>query len=444
MRLLNFSADNVHEYLDFDINFRPDVSFLAGLNGTGKTTALKLIMALLTPDIRALNRISFNKCTLKLESNDDVIEITCIKENHDISLEVVKNGNSLGEFSTKEMANTRPFKVPAFLDTEHSLEFNSAIREIESLTQPMFLSLDRRTIQTARDRSEGREMRRESSDIRWRKKSGDDNLNIALELIYKSSAMARSQHAKLDKKLRDEIILTSLTFNNNPEGSGLPDKAAVEQLTKKYKTISKTLKNLDIATSGFDSMYSSFLDRIQVLAAEFNKCKSTEEVLHSQDSEVQASLYEWFMNQDQLKRIDKMSSLVESYEKKKTRYYRELNKFETLVNNFLKETGKEIVISATDQPKIKINGKKKDITILSSGESQILIMLAQLVLNKKLPKNGILIIDEPEISLHISWQDMFVEALQAANPDLQIILATHSPAIIGGRNSMYVPLNGVS
>ncbi|MNZ78825.1 hypothetical protein D3C78_974140 [compost metagenome] len=89
-----------------------------------------------------------------------------------------------------------------------------------------------------------------------------------------------------------------------------------------------------------------------------------------------------------------------------------------------------------------INKQKREIDILSSGESQILIMLAHLVLNKGLPRNGVFIVDEPELSLHISWQDMFVESVQAANPDLQIILATHSPAIIGGRNEMYVPLNG--
>ncbi|WP_368853758.1 AAA family ATPase [Vibrio parahaemolyticus] len=39
--------------------------------------------------------------------------------------------------------------------------------------------------------------------------------------------------------------------------------------------------------------------------------------------------------------------------------------------------------------------------------------------------------DEPEISLHIKWQDMFISALREINSDIQLILATHSPDIIG-------------
>lgn len=91
---------------------------------------------------------------------------------------------------------------------------------------------------------------------------------------------------------------------------------------------------------------------------------------------------------------------------------------------------------------VKFAGVTKELTVLSSGERQILIMLVHLVLDKNLPKHGVFIIDEPELSLHISWQDKFVEVIQEAGPKLQIILATHSPAIIGGRNEMYVPLNG--
>jgi predicted ATP-binding protein involved in virulence len=37
---------------------------------------------------------------------------------------------------------------------------------------------------------------------------------------------------------------------------------------------------------------------------------------------------------------------------------------------------------------------------------------------------------------------MFVDAIQSVNPDLQLILATHSPAIINGKDQYYVPLNG--
>ena len=57
-------------------------------------------------------------------------------------------------------------------------------------------------------------------------------------------------------------------------------------------------------------------------------------------------------------------------------------------------------------------------------------MLAHLSLNQRLAVSGVFIVDEPELSLHIDWQEKFVDAIQKANPNVQLILATHSPAII--------------
>lgn len=82
--------------------------------------------------------------------------------------------------------------------------------------------------------------------------------------------------------------------------------------------------------------------------------------------------------------------------------------------------------------KIKIKGTKKENSIyeLSSGEKQLIILLAHIAFHKRNRNSSILIIDEPELSLHISWQELFVDALLKASPNTQYILATHAPAII--------------
>jgi len=54
MKVTKFEADNVHGYLPIHIDFLPDVTFLTGLNGSGKTTALRLLMGLLAPNIDEL------------------------------------------------------------------------------------------------------------------------------------------------------------------------------------------------------------------------------------------------------------------------------------------------------------------------------------------------------------------------------------------------------
>lgn len=65
---------------------------------------------------------------------------------------------------------------------------------------------------------------------------------------------------------------------------------------------------------------------------------------------------------------------------------------------------------------------------LSSGEKQMLIiLLTALVQNNE---HYVLFMDEPEASLHIEWQQKLVSMIRELNPNVQIILTTHSPAVI--------------
>ena len=45
-------------------------------------------------------------------------------------------------------------------------------------------------------------------------------------------------------------------------------------------------------------------------------------------------------------------------------------------------------------------------------------------------RSYVLFMDEPEVSLHIDWQQRLIDIVLELNPNVQIILATHSPAVI--------------
>ena len=64
---------------------------------------------------------------------------------------------------------------------------------------------------------------------------------------------------------------------------------------------------------------------------------------------------------------------------------------------------------------------------MSSGEKQLLIIMLTTLLEDG--EEYILIMDEPEISLHISWQYELIDWILQLNPKVQIILTTHSPMI---------------
>ncbi|WP_328508346.1 AAA family ATPase [Streptomyces mirabilis] len=72
-----------------------------------------------------------------------------------------------------------------------------------------------------------------------------------------------------------------------------------------------------------------------------------------------------------------------------------------------------------------------DLASLSSGEQHELVLAYDLLFN--VPSGALVLIDEPEISLHVSWQKGFIADLRtiASLVDFRTIVATHSPQIAG-------------
>ncbi|WOA60674.1 AAA family ATPase [Bacillus mycoides] len=80
---------------------------------------------------------------------------------------------------------------------------------------------------------------------------------------------------------------------------------------------------------------------------------------------------------------------------------------------------------------------------LSSGEKNELILFYELIFKSN--ANSLILIDEPEISLHISWQNKFISDLNEIHTlnKLDILIATHSPDIISNNWDLRVELKGV-
>ncbi|MFB2920854.1 MULTISPECIES: AAA family ATPase [Aerosakkonema] len=81
-------------------------------------------------------------------------------------------------------------------------------------------------------------------------------------------------------------------------------------------------------------------------------------------------------------------------------------------------------------------------TDLSSGEQHELVLLYELLF--KVQPNSLVLIDEPELSLHVGWQVQFLKDLQEIIKlaDLDVLMATHSPDIIQDRWDLTVELKG--
>jgi ABC-type glutathione transport system ATPase component len=102
-------------------------------------------------------------------------------------------------------------------------------------------------------------------------------------------------------------------------------------------------------------------------------------------------------------------------------------KFQDLVDDLFKETGKKIVRTENEIRFSQI-GETLVPYQLSSGEKQMLAILLTVLVENELPY--VLFMDEPEVSLHVDWQQRLIDLILDLNPNVQVILTTHSPAVI--------------
>ncbi len=102
-------------------------------------------------------------------------------------------------------------------------------------------------------------------------------------------------------------------------------------------------------------------------------------------------------------------------------------RFQDMVDELFEETGKKIVRTENEIRFSQI-GETLMPYQLSSGEKQMLAILLTVLVEDNLPY--VLFMDEPEVSLHIEWQKRLIELILELNPNVQIILTTHSPAVI--------------
>ncbi len=101
--------------------------------------------------------------------------------------------------------------------------------------------------------------------------------------------------------------------------------------------------------------------------------------------------------------------------------------FQDIVDDLFSETLKTIDRQSNELRFIQY-GETLSPYKLSAGEKQVLIILLTALLQNNEPY--VLLMDEPEVSLHIEWQQKLLRIIRRLNPNVQIVLTTHSPAMI--------------
>lgn len=102
-------------------------------------------------------------------------------------------------------------------------------------------------------------------------------------------------------------------------------------------------------------------------------------------------------------------------------------RFLDIVDELFSETGKRINRQSNELSFLQYEEEIPPYC-LSSGEKQILLILLIVLTEDQQPY--VIFMDEPEASLHFEWQRRLIALVRELNPNAQVIMTTHSPAMI--------------
>lgn len=227
---------------------------------------------------------------------------------------------------------------------------------------------------------------------------------------------------RLKKESENDELLKELATKVSSDLKTGEDKSLAD-LTMNASIIALRKANAKISTAAFKESRKYNLIATFDVPSKTDKGSALDQHLESLESD-----YAYYLSDlsKQLGEIIMRTGKV--YMNDMKRIYAQNNLFINIVNKAFKNTGKVV---NTEQSKLQFkigeeileNNKR-----LSSGEKQFLIIMLTVLLQRQ--EESILIMDEPEISMHLDWQRSLLNNIKELNPNCQIILATHSPGVI--------------
>lgn len=436
MIVKRFKASSVYGYLDFNISFNNDTSFLVGGNGSGKTTALKLMNALVSPNFKELIQIPFGEVSLEVEEDGKAIVIFAKTNGDAVSLKISDFNNELllPSYSNAEFEyySHRRDKLEELLDEiNRKYADHPIVKEISKIQSPIFLGLDRRREDSIGMRDDyylerGLWLQDKNKRVSRSRRLIRGSIGVSLMetemLVQNSYRRMRELEDRHSSKLRDSILLSVFKythFDSEDIGSDLNAWKEKSGLLERQKEIKDALSNIGINDSRLSDEVDKFFDEITSL---FEQLQTTE----------QGISVEWLLNKAQVERMSRIVEIIDEHKSKVDKLFKPINDFLDTVNQFYIDSNKKMEVDTVGQLLVsRPDGSKCTIEGLSSGERQLLVIFAHSFFNRHSHKKTVFIIDEPELSLHLGWQEKFAETIFSISPNSQYILATHSPEIVG-------------
>lgn len=443
MQINRLIIKGLYGYIDKNIDFNSDLTLLVGINGSGKTSVLNILNWVLKPSIPNLCVTEFASIQLFFTFENTAYKILCEHTEFALTYKISTDKKEYNPLVVK--ISIPPFHIKNDTQIEKELleEYLTLTPEkkeketwnlISTFPTPTILGLDRNTSPQYTEKSEFSIGITANERYRREMKKIDDNQNLSpldkvKEIVNTEYRKSKNLILSLTRDLKNDLMLATFhaDITLKSVSSGIKNKLILEEIENVEKKVNEyfVTNQQNILTKKEKSTITTYFEQLK---------KITESYQADPKNETTKILYG--LNANRFTKINKLLKEFERFELKSNEIFEQINTFIDALNFFFKDSAKQLLFKEdtaelmfhTLDKEGKIIKDYKDIKFLSSGEQQILILFSYIAFNSQ--DGRIFIIDEPELSLHVKWQEEFLAQLERVTPKFtQIILATHSPIL---------------
>ncbi len=440
MRIKKITVNGLFERFCHDLTFSSSnrITIIYGPNGFGKTTILRIIDNLFRAELRTLRRLPFEKLQVIFDDGTWL----CVGRPGGGSLLRLTYGSS--------GLQNQEFDLES-LPSPHELNF--PISAIEDN-----LPLVRISRSAWRNEYTG-----EILDLDGVLATYSEEFPGDVQLRQRSSSIPpwlKSIKASMPVRFIDTERLTDVSTyergrrHRRSYGSIAPGRTVRRYSERLGELVQKTLTEYATLSQSLDRSFPArIVEGSDVDLLSINELSQTLKKVEERRSEiVEAGLLP--QKHEKSLTLPRAESVNDSHRNVLTVYVQDakekLGVFDDLyarVKTFLRIANtrllyKQVSVSQEGMKITTSNGSDLRPELLSSGEQHQIVLLFDLLFETK--KNSLILIDEPELSLHVAWQREVLADLQelAELSDFRALLATHSPQIIGPQWDLTVELKG--
>lgn len=420
MKINSIKIENLFEIFNYDISFKPEqnVLIITGPNGFGKTMILNIIFNLFNRKFVFFQKLVFNKITLCLDENIKIIITKIIEDDKPkISFSFIENEIEIEKFYYSHKIETdigrniqRYLPVHRIAPDKWIDDRSNRLLTIDDLLNEYADQLP--------DEISKNILRIKSERVNAILDSIQVHLIKEQRLFKKAQNIERNYREEKEQTVMIETIQTySKELRQLILDFSQKSFIQTQELDSSYPK-RLTEENHILTKEEYEKRYNTLKNKQKKLT-EFGLYESKQEVLTYNGADAKA-----------------LSVYLKDFELKLGVFDALLEKLD-LFTNILNErrfTFKSIIISRNKGFYFKTSKEKElELSQLSSGEQHEVVLLYELIFNVK--PNIFVLIDEPEISLHITWQKEFlndlIKIIKIQN--IQVLVATNSPSIINDR-----------